>query len=885
MTLTAPVAGDLYLWDTGEITQTITINNNEAGTFTHTCKVFNIDPTVKDNLMPNGDFETVPDDTTKFSAFYSEYKNYGFQPNFKYAIYAPYWTPTFDPMNTFAVVCNRITYIDQPSFNIMPHGNYGLYIDGGMDPNVSMAWQAKSIDHPDLKIIKDSIYIFSYYVLGGGYENPAVLQFRLSYRTGNTYTQIDLGEPYTTSGYGVGENVQTSDWVQRKIIFKAPVSSDDISIELYDLTFAPMGNDFVLDDICFNLVTDQNRTQVNVNNIEIQVNDVTYGEVKASVPENKTYEYKGKAYTAPGEYTITLENQNQYGCDSIVTLYLTVSEKGTRTQEFNAEICEGEYYDFYGDKLTESNTYTHKEPYDEYDSIITLILKVNPIKYEPVYKTITEGQTLEWNGQTYSETGEYPFKTKSVLTGCDSIATLYLTVSEKGTRTREFNAEICEGEYYDFYDKRLYVAGTVTHTEPYAEYDSIITLNLIVNRRYERDTTITIMEGESILWGGQEISQIGYYPLKLQTIHGCDSIINLLLRVEQKQYVQKSEKATICNGETYDFYGRQLTESGTYTHEITTTKADTTITLKLTVEQPSQTDLDIILPDNGTYTYHGTTYTREGTYEVYLKTKNGCDSLVILHIESVASMRIDNASIEIETICANENLVLQLAYDNEPDSIRLTFSGRNKGQGFEALTIKQVSPEIVIQHEAKAGNYKVEAKLYKKGKVAKTIKTDFSLLYPSSVIEQGWNDALIVLAHAYNGGYDFKAFQWYKNGEIIEGENHSYMYQPLEMGAVYSAMLTEKDNTQLMTCGIIAVPHEDIYLYPTQFRIGQKATCRVSSEAMMYVYDTTGKRVYSSTIAEGESEQVMPQQQGLYIVRIVLNDSQHSQQFKIMIKD
>jgi len=602
---------------------------------------------------------------------------------------------------------------------------------------------------------------------------------------------------------------------------------------------------------------------------------------RQTIVQGQSYEWNGDVYTKPGYY-----NKNLYtihGCDSAVTLRLDVTEKPTRPRKYDAEICEGEYYDFYGDKLTEANTYTKRLSYEQYDSLITLTLIVHPIENEPVYMTITEGQTYDWKGQTYSEQGEYPAYYKSKLTGCDSIVTLYLTVTEKEIRPHEFIAEICEGEYYDFYGDKLTETNTYTKTLSYEQYDSIITVNLVVYQHYERDTTITITEGESIQWGSEKVSQTGKYPLKLKSIHGCDSIVNLLLRVEPKTHVQKSEKVTICNGETYDFYGRQLTKSGTYTHEINAAKADTTITLQLIVEQPKRTDLDVILPDNGSYTYHGKTYTQEGNYEIHLKTKNGCDSLVVLHIQNPDSQLFANFSVEMETTCANDNLVLHLSYDNVPDSIRFTFSGRNKGQGFESLIIKQISPEIVVQHEALAGNYQVQAKLYKNGKVAKTIKTDFSLLYPSSVIEQGWNDALIVLAHNYNGGYDFKAFQWYKNGEIIDGENHSYIYQPLEMGAVYSAMLTEKDNTQLMTCGIIAVPHEDITLYPTRFRIGQKVICKVSGQSMMYVYDTTGKMVYSSPIAEGESEQTLPLYQGLYIVSIVLNDSQHSQQFKVQI--
>ena len=41
--------------------------------------------------------------------------------------------------------------------------------------------------------------------------------------------------------------------------------------------------------------------------------------------------------------------------------------------------------------------------------------------------------------------------------------------------------------------------------------------------------------------------------------------------------------------------------------------------------------------------------------------------------------------------------------------------------------------------------------------------------YPDSVIAQRWNDVLAVRNDAYNGGYEFIAYQWYKNNEPIDG--------------------------------------------------------------------------------------------------------------------
>ncbi len=591
--------------------------------------------------------------------------------------------------------------------------------------------------------------------------------------------------------------------------------------------------------------------------------------------------WNGKEYSNANDYT--WQTKSVGGCDSIVTLHLTLAEQKTTPLQF--EICEGDFYRYGDDKLSDEGEYQyHFTTTDGCDSLVSITINHKKSFFIEETQTIFEGQSVKWQGNTYSEPGDYTVGFIA-QNGCDSTLTLHILKGEKEIRTRNYEVVICEGESYDFYGEHLTAADIYTHNQTYVEYDSVVTLTLKVNPRYERDTIITIMQGESVQWGDNILSNAGIYPLYLTTVHGCDSIVNLILRVQQKDQINKATKAVICEGDTYNFYGNMLTESGTYTYISSSITADTTIILTLMVEQPKQTYLDGIIPDDGFYSYNGKNYYFAGDYDVYLKTKNGCDSIIILHLETAASQRIDNAAIGISSSCADDGfIILHIDYDNQPDSIKLNFKGRNNAQGFTPLTIVDVRHDITIAHEARAGNYSVETQLFKKNRVVKTIKTDFTILYPSSVIEQAWNDALIILTAKYNGGYDFKGFQWYKDGEIIEGENHSYMYQPLEMGAVYAAMLTEKDNTQLMTCGIIAVPHEEISLYPTQFRIGQRATCRVSSEAMMYVYDATGKMLYSLPLEEGESEQYMPVQQGLYIVRIVLNDSQHSQKFKIRVE-
>jgi hypothetical protein len=170
--------------------------------------------------------------------------------------------------------------------------------------------------------------------------------------------------------------------------------------------------------------------------------------------------------------------------------------------------------------------------------------------------------------------------------------------------------------------------------------------------------------------------------------------------------------------------------------------------------------------------------------------------------------------------------------------------------------------------QARAGRYTATLQLLWRGQVVATTSVPISLLYPSSVLEQAWNDVIAVLTHDYNGGYDFIAFQWYENGVLLVGETHSYIYRPLLMGADYTALLTEQNGTQMMTCPLTATPQTDITLYPTVVTPQQMIHCYVSEAADLRLYDTMGKQMLSQPLTAGDNLFRAPAQQGIYVVKV-----------------
>jgi hypothetical protein len=120
----------------------------------------------------------------------------------------------------------------------------------------------------------------------------------------------------------------------------------------------------------------------------VQVNIPSSSTITDTICSGNVYAFGGQSLSASGTYYDTLVNA--LGCDSVVTLNLTVSSPSTYT--YADTICAGTTYSFNGQNLTDSGTY-----YDTLvtaggcDSFVTLNLVV---KQEPFVNATVSNDTL-----------------------------------------------------------------------------------------------------------------------------------------------------------------------------------------------------------------------------------------------------------------------------------------------------------------------------------------------------------------------------------------------------------------------------------------------------------------------------------------------------------
>ena len=322
-----------------------------------------------------------------------------------------------------------------------------------------------------------------------------------------------------------------------------------------------------------------------IDRLTVVVEDETVNELEAITLCEGTF-YKGDGFEFIADHTGVYKQKltSAIGCDSTVSLYVTVNPK--MYTDIEETICQGAYYEFGGEKYyTSTNVTKTFTSVLGCDSIVTLHLTVNEI-----LKGETE-QVYLCPGASYYFTEKYPELTEAglyedtilTLKGCDSVASVEIfNVPEAYTFIR---AAICQGETYT---EGVFVGlrNPGDYSTPHGpeglktEYgcDSIVTLHLLVAQPTEEQTFVLedtvsvanlpyILNGEELLPAG---TPDGIYP-KTITLGCGEATLTILVGTAQGiDAINASDKAArkifyndhiyiICNDEWYNAEGKKVT--------------------------------------------------------------------------------------------------------------------------------------------------------------------------------------------------------------------------------------------------------------------------------------------------------------------------------------
>jgi gliding motility-associated-like protein len=330
----------------------------------------------------------------------------------------------------------------------------------------------------------------------------------------------------------------------------------------------------------------------------------------------ENFTWNGTNYSSSGTYSQSL--QTVHGCDSLVNLNLTINQ--TSDGDTTTSACTS--FSWYGNSYSNSGDYQHILTNSVgCDSTVTLHLTIFPTSSSDTSATACESFT--WYGTTYNQSGTYSHLLQTI-NGCDSTVNLNLSILNSNASIDTQSA--CES--FTWIDGNTYTQSTSTPSvtlQSVLGCDSIVTLNLTIFNAVTRDTNVVACE--NFTWNGTNYSNSGTYSQSFQTINGCDSLVNLNLTINQTSIGDTT--ASACS--SFSWYGNSYSNSGDFQHILTNSVGcDSTVTLHLTIFQTSSSDTSATACES--FTWYGTTYNQSGTYSHLLQTINGCDSTVNLNL-------------------------------------------------------------------------------------------------------------------------------------------------------------------------------------------------------------------------------------------------------------
>ena len=311
----------------------------------------------------------------------------------------------------------------------------------------------------------------------------------------------------------------------------------------------------------------------------VTVNPTYYIPLTESICQGETYNFNGQYLTTAGTYTQNLSTVN--GCDSIITLTLTVKALPTATISGNTTLCQGQStiltatggvsynwnngYTSNNIPVSQSGIYTVTATNAEgCSATANVTVTVNPLPTVTITgnSTICQGSSTSLTAtgaNTYSwSTGDNTASvsinafgiytvTGTSAEGCSNTANVTVLVSQLPVITITGETDICAGE-----STTLTANGGDIYLWSNGSTDNTLTVNLAgiyqvigynaAGCSNMADATVSVWQPATseftvecpdpcYEWNGESYCQSGDYTQTLQTVHGCDSVVTLHLTI------------------------------------------------------------------------------------------------------------------------------------------------------------------------------------------------------------------------------------------------------------------------------------------------------------------------------------------------------------------
>lgn len=332
----------------------------------------------------------------------------------------------------------------------------------------------------------------------------------------------------------------------------------------------------------------------------ITINHATSGSDSKTIVYGAQESWNGidlSGYTV-GKHTIPFNTTNIAGCDSTVTLTLTVTKQNAIEVPVVLSFCEGGFVEYRDTTYTEAGTDEILVEGETVDTVYQVTVMVNQSYYNEDDETKTVGEAVLFEEDGWLLRGETPVEgvymtTKAdtldlwfvyygqTVLGCDSVERLNVTVELQDPYETEANLEMCEGESVEYRGVEYSIAGEYPVLVEDDVRDTLINVIVTVHEKAYAEIERTVLAGEVLTlpegeWTiGDQIVSGTYETLRSDTLgleffqydeteFGCESVVKLIVTVtpnyEAVENVEAGEKAQkfFRNGVLYIRRGDRL---------------------------------------------------------------------------------------------------------------------------------------------------------------------------------------------------------------------------------------------------------------------------------------------------------------------------------------
>jgi hypothetical protein len=321
--------------------------------------------------------------------------------------------------------------------------------------------------------------------------------------------------------------------------------------------------------------------------VAITIKHATFGEDTKTIVLGAQESWNGIDLSTYGlgTHDVPFETTNVAGCDSTVTLHLTVIKSDAVERDVELEFCQGGSVEYRDRTYTAAGTDVINVTGDERDTVINVtIIELLPSESNEEL-SINVGAEEEWNGidlSTYA-VGTYELNyTTANAAGCDSVITLALTVEKLQAVKENRELEFCEGDSVEYRGVWYNAAGEDSYQIEGATRDTLVVVTIAVNPNAYAKLEQTVLSGHEIVlpegeWLIGEETVSGTYPTVKsavattltffqygQTEKGCEDVKELVVTVESNTeavdniFVGEKAEKVFRNGVLYIRRGERI---------------------------------------------------------------------------------------------------------------------------------------------------------------------------------------------------------------------------------------------------------------------------------------------------------------------------------------